>query len=908
MNQNTKSSFLFSIIIPIYNTEKYLKESIESVLKQDIGFTENVQLVLVNDGSGDGSGQICQEYAARFPENIKYIYQKNSGVSTARNTGIKESEGQYIGFLDADDKYSDKVCRLVADFFSNNKDVSVASMKRMFFGLKDNDHPLNNKFKGATRRVDVNIETETIMQSTVTDAFFRRDVIKNEQFDRSLRYGEDGKFVANVLLKHSSIGLVDGAVYFYRKREDQSSAVDKMKRSVEWYLDIIPKYLLETVNESKRLYGLVTRFVQNAILYDLKWRLANFDQQILSKDQQKLYLNLIKDAISNVDDEAIATNSLLSPRQKLYIFSIKYNQKVVERLNIKDGKVYFGDAELCLVSDIGYVFVELVRKQDNTLIIEGWHTYLFNNEVIDGLSVTYKSNNKDVKLENIEHPNLSIEILNTAIDYKVPFRVTVPITDESNWWGGFMLTYKENTTEAKVLFGRLSGLTEKINYSYKKISPEHIVSLRLGAGTKFTLSSAKFINVLRHEVSLLLRLIKQRDVKVLGVRLIAFGIKYLPKRKPIWIISDRPDRAGDNATYLFKYISSLDNPPIKAIFALSKQSQEYASLSELGRVIPFGNWYHKFLMFRADLMISAYFDEHIINLFGHRRSLYCGLLDDKFVYLQHGVLASDLSGLLSRYNKNARLIVASSTKEAGSIINNKAYGYTSREVAVGGQPRFDGVDESKKEKLVLFAPTWRLELAGEYVPVDVFGKGGYTKYNEAFKSSEYFKFYDRLINDKRLLKIFEENGYRGRLIVHPRLSEQTKDFHSNKLVEVITGKDYNEQLSKGALLVTDYSGVAFDFAYTKRPVVYAQYDRNDFYKGHTYQEGYYKFDSMGFGPVTFNYEETVQEIIASVSSQCKMDDMYKKRVEDFFVALDTKNSERTYNAIIQAEIEDGILK
>ena len=99
----TGKQFKISVVIPVYNVELYVAETIESVIRQDIGFEENVQIVLVNDGSPDGSGQICEEYAKRYPENIQYVYQENAGVSVARNTGMDYIKGKYVNFLDSDD-------------------------------------------------------------------------------------------------------------------------------------------------------------------------------------------------------------------------------------------------------------------------------------------------------------------------------------------------------------------------------------------------------------------------------------------------------------------------------------------------------------------------------------------------------------------------------------------------------------------------------------------------------------------------------------------------------------------------------------------------------------------------------------------------------------------------------------
>ena len=97
------NKYKFSIIVPVYNAEKFLEECIESVLNQSIGFKENVQLILVNDGSKDNSGEMCEKYFQRFPEDIIYIDKENGGVADARNAGMERIEGEYTAFLDSDD-------------------------------------------------------------------------------------------------------------------------------------------------------------------------------------------------------------------------------------------------------------------------------------------------------------------------------------------------------------------------------------------------------------------------------------------------------------------------------------------------------------------------------------------------------------------------------------------------------------------------------------------------------------------------------------------------------------------------------------------------------------------------------------------------------------------------------------
>ena len=95
--------FIISVVIPVYNVERYLAETLDSVIGQSLGFEKNIQIILVNDGSPDNSEEICLKYQNRFPDNIVYVKKENGGVSSARNEGIEYIKGKYVNFLDSDD-------------------------------------------------------------------------------------------------------------------------------------------------------------------------------------------------------------------------------------------------------------------------------------------------------------------------------------------------------------------------------------------------------------------------------------------------------------------------------------------------------------------------------------------------------------------------------------------------------------------------------------------------------------------------------------------------------------------------------------------------------------------------------------------------------------------------------------
>lgn len=132
--------FKFSIITAVYNIAPYLSEAIESILCQDIGFRESVELILVDDGSTDSSGEICDHYQALYPYNIKVLHKPNGGAASARNAGIALASGKYLNFLDGDDKLSPNTLSAVYNFFPLLMIRSVLYLFRYSF-LKKGKRP-----------------------------------------------------------------------------------------------------------------------------------------------------------------------------------------------------------------------------------------------------------------------------------------------------------------------------------------------------------------------------------------------------------------------------------------------------------------------------------------------------------------------------------------------------------------------------------------------------------------------------------------------------------------------------------------------------------------------------------------------------------------------------------------------
>ena len=117
-----------SVIIPVYNTEKYLKRCLDSVIAQEY---KDLELVIINDGSTDNSEQLINEYKTKYPELISYYNKENTGVADTRNFGIKKAKGEYIMFLDSDDYIDTALLKNLEDYINKNIDLIKFKLQRV---------------------------------------------------------------------------------------------------------------------------------------------------------------------------------------------------------------------------------------------------------------------------------------------------------------------------------------------------------------------------------------------------------------------------------------------------------------------------------------------------------------------------------------------------------------------------------------------------------------------------------------------------------------------------------------------------------------------------------------------------------------------------------------------------------
>ena len=238
---------LISVIVPVYNVEDYLRKCLDSIVNQTY---KNLEIILIDDGSTDNSGIICDEYAAK-DNRIRVIHKANGGLSDARNAGLKIAKGEYIGFVDSDDYIAEDMYEFLYNFaVKNNLDVAMCSScdvyekeikKTKYFKtiiLEDKEKIIKNLFLNEVDGAAV----------SVCDKLFNKQIIKKCKFVLGKTY-EDAFFILEWIENTKKFGRSSDVKYYYVQR---THSITHQKLYTPKILEIIEAYLLNLDIISKK--------------------------------------------------------------------------------------------------------------------------------------------------------------------------------------------------------------------------------------------------------------------------------------------------------------------------------------------------------------------------------------------------------------------------------------------------------------------------------------------------------------------------------------------------------------------------------------------------------------------------------------------------------------------------------
>lgn len=269
-----------SFIIPVYNCKAYLPSCVDSI--RSVG-AENYEILLIDDGSTDGSSAVCDVLAEKFPE-IRVVHQANAGASAARNRGIQAAIGEFLLFIDADDSI-DAVAlgNVLSDPRCEENDLTIFGLTFDYYhqGKCYRQDPLYFEFDGVMTRKDWGASFVQLYRqnslSPVWNKVFKREIIQSNALilDTSMFLYEDFEFVLRYMACCNAIWNVPQAIYHYRQSEDEGNAGRRLKR-----IDSIPEFLKPIEASLRTLPEVVSELDRAMVLQQLHLLLAREKIQV----------------------------------------------------------------------------------------------------------------------------------------------------------------------------------------------------------------------------------------------------------------------------------------------------------------------------------------------------------------------------------------------------------------------------------------------------------------------------------------------------------------------------------------------------------------------------------------------------------------------------------------------------
>ena len=313
-----------SIIVPVYQVEKYIRQCVDSILAQT--FTD-FELILVDDGSKDQSGQICDEYA-RMDERVRVIHKDNGGAADTRNRGVDQAVGNYLMFVDSDDYIAPTMVEcLYRNIVSQNADIAACNYLYLFDNDRKKDFVTNVKSEILSgtevfyyRKNDRNDGFWTV----VWNKLIKKETVGKARF-RSGRYYEDEFWANEIYQMDIKIVTISECLYYYRQNENSTMRQKKIARS----LDII-----EAFQERIYIYLQEEEYSEQAykvLIYSLE-HLEESKKLITNEDERKKYIQAKKRTLDIINQLKQRT---LSRIQRISLVFLGINPCLVFSIGIK---------------------------------------------------------------------------------------------------------------------------------------------------------------------------------------------------------------------------------------------------------------------------------------------------------------------------------------------------------------------------------------------------------------------------------------------------------------------------------------------------------------------------------------------------------------------------------------------
>ena len=838
------SEFKFSVILLSNNSNEGIEKTLTSLINQTLHFNDNIEVIIIDDALSK-TQKTCNEYIDKYPNNIQHVTATSPNIC---NDWLENVSGEYILFIKANDYLSEETFEKSLKFIENNPNITTLVLPAYYYKNGKLERYLNYEIKSS--RVFDLYENPEQAQLLGLSTIIKREYADNLQFLNV--YGEYNTFLNEITINHPQMGICkDGGLYI-ENIEEKILPTEDFIIDNDTYSKFIDENLNRIIEKSRAKFGEVAKFVQFELVNQLKWL------STIEASNDEIDLSELKNPVNQIDDDIILNNILIENDTKIFLFLMKYGE-IPEELKDK--------------LSLNTVFVDVYDIINNELNI------LASITNVSPRSLDLLVNGEKINTEIKEFPQYDRYSLGHKYASNYSIEAHIPLSTDRR----YELGYESENKKLDIDFSRPCNFSRSVGYAKTR----HFISIL--KNNSIHIKKKTTLNWIKEEAKALVNLVKTRNpsaYKAIPFRMLYMAGYPIFRNKRIWFYMDRPTESDDNGLHLFKY-SVKQNEDIEKYFVLDSKSEDYAEIEKIGKIIPYKSIKHRFMGLYVENIISSHPDNEIVYPFWGGYPFFAGLPKSNNIFLQHGILKDNISDWLNKKNMNICFFLVSSKREYDSTFKFP-YNYGKGVVQLRGLPRYDNLKNVEDKHEIIIMPSWRRYLT--------------RKSNEYIEETEYFKRFNSLINNERLIEKAREYGYDIIFRPHPNVYNFINLFDENDYVKIDYEKTKFQTLfNNGSLLITDYSSVAFDFAYLYKPVIYYQYGEDYHFN---LEESYFDYETMGMGEVCKDEDELVDIIIYYIENQCKIKDKYSKRIDDFFLFNDKNNCKRVHEAIKRLPLKD----
>ena len=848
-----------SVIVPVYNCDQYIDSCMNSLLNQTLPINE-FEIIFINDGSTDKSREKCEQYEKIY-NNVVVVNKENGGVSSARNIGIKIAKGKYLLYLDSDDEITANTLEKVSSYFDSvYEDIDICTYK--IVSIKNGvRQPLHFRYKYLNKSgcYDVN-KFPYISQSHMNI------VVKNGldiYFDTNLTMGEDQKYISTVISLKGKIGYCNEAEYLYISRENGAIATKAYAYSMYEQRMSLYEYLLDLSKNGNSAY------MKSEILANWYWEILSdcilpyhykneaFDEAVFR----------IRRIVSQIDDDLILKHPQIDNFHKHYFLALKNNEN--RTLIVANNRTQILSRKEKIYERVGMEIVinKVTIEEKNFQLLGFIKSPIFN--YFPDKPQLYAIINKKIRCDI----NLFDSIHGC---YKSKMKT-------NNFWG-FLFEYNVQDLNEMELYVEIDGKVLNTFFYMMPTSNFNIdknLKKIIRQDNEISLDKNKFyFNRLSTDEVKSKELNRNNNYSRDVLNLRKEAIEYRLQKR-VWIYVDSYSVKKDNAYYQFQS-DFYRNDGIERWYVIDGTDQYIDELFDEEQkkyIIKYGSRLHKMLYIAAEYILCSFSDYRPMIPFKNEEEqvMYRDIAKAKKIYLQHGVCHADLRYTQSAERYKVDKIVVSSQFEKDNFVNN--YHYREQDIIPCGMPRYDHIDRTKKPlNRILFAPSWRSYLMGRNNP-------GKREISESrLYNSEYFQKYMKFLTSEELNELLEKNDLYLDAKLHQNMRDALQYFkftmpRINLITDDVDVADYK-------LFITDISSYVFDYAYLDRAILYFMPDKEKFDSGMNHYRKLHIPLEKGFGPVTYEVEEVIDEIKKFIKNDFSFDDIYRNRMESFYLPME----------------------